>query len=725
MDGPDLQRFRVDSHTSDGQPRSLSSLADDASALAATQQQHHQSHTQQLADPQDAQSLQPLQSALEHPDLHLQHAQEQRHHHNVVHPLNRPASMRPSRPGESVTTELISPQQFHEKLHTYQQTSREQAFPGSLSDGQQMQSCLAHGDQDAHHEQVLSQVRSDLADTAVACNGNGVDDDAHMRNGGLQVSPSFPHHLQLQPQSDGYSVAPELSKQDGGLKDMKLVPDPPDLEYWREKLFNVDETITLTEDQFRTYFPHIDNVYSHRSTQRYKRKPFVSHYWDCRLKGRPPGTPKSDDPNKKKRKRTARQRDLCDVKIKITEYFPGYGVAAVSDFAANGPETTFPSSEFLPSVNSLFHESALGQRRDSQPFGVLTPNPTLPEGHPGANGERFFTIQRVNGNGANGKNDGVGGGHRHTLEESDRVKKNSVQRYLLKEAKEKKKAVTLPRLAQLLQLAHPRDGTMPSQSEAQQKTYHTKATGLAALTAINHSNEEELKLFGSCFCPFVQRVWIALEIKGIPYQYIEVDPYQKPQSLLEVNPRGLVPALRHGDWGSYESSVLLEYDLQLEDLDVGLPLLPPGDAKLRAHCRLWTDHINRHIVPSFYRALQEQEEQKQTANMQELQDGLKTLITAANPEGPFFLGPSISFVDVQIAPWILRLSRVLKPYRGWPDPEPGSRWAAWVNAIEANEHVKATTSSDELYLDSYERYAQNRPNTSQVANAINSGRGLP
>lgn len=164
-----------------------------------------------------------------------------------------------------------------------------------------------------------------------------------------------------------------------------------------------------------------------------------------------------------------------------------------------------------------------------------------------------------------------------------------------------------------------------------------------------------------------------------------------------------MPALRHGDWGSYESSVLLEY---LEDLGVGPHLLPPGDAKLRAHCRLWTDHINRHIVPSFYRVLQEQEEQKQTANVQELQDGLKALITAANPEGPFFLGPTISFVDVQIAPWILRLSRVLKPYRGWPDPEPGSRWAAWVNAIEANEHVKATTSSDELYLDSYERYAR-------------------
>lgn len=59
--------------------------------------------------------------------------------------------------------------------------------------------------------------------------------------------------------------------------------------------------------------------------------------------------------------------------------------------------------------------------------------------------------------------------------------------------------------------------------------------------------------------PFVQRVWIALEAKGIPYQYIEIDPYAKPESLLKINPRGLVPAIQHGNWGCYESNVLLEY----------------------------------------------------------------------------------------------------------------------------------------------------------------------
>ncbi|KAG9910515.1 hypothetical protein KCV05_g14320, partial [Aureobasidium melanogenum] len=53
------------------------------------------------------------------------------------------------------------------------------------------------------------------------------------------------------------------------------------------------------------------------------------------------------------------------------------------------------------------------------------------------------------------------------------------------------------------------------------KTYHKKATGKALETVEKHSQDHELKLFGSCFCPFVQRVWISLEMKGLDYQYIE------------------------------------------------------------------------------------------------------------------------------------------------------------------------------------------------------------
>ncbi|KAJ4296471.1 hypothetical protein N0V90_006516 [Kalmusia sp. IMI 367209] len=254
------------------------------------------------------------------------------------------------------------------------------------------------------------------------------------------------------------------------------------------------------------------------------------------------------------------------------------------------------------------------------------------------------------------------------------------------------------------------------------KTYHKKATGNALVTVKNHSKEDDLKLFGSCFCPFVQRVWISLEHKKIPYQYIEVDPYKKPQSLLDINPRGLVPAIRHGPtWSTHESTVIMEY---LEDLQTGPAILPPNP-QTRATCRLWTDHINRHIVPTFYRLLQAQDPQDQVSHATELRTEIGKLVDVADPTGPFFLGREFGFVDVQMAPWVVRLKKVLGPYRGWPEAEEGSRWKKWVDAIENEPSVRSTTSDDGLYLDSYERYAENRPGTSQVANAVNSGRGLP
>lgn len=168
----------------------------------------------------------------------------------------------------------------------------------------------------------------------------------------------------------------------------------------------------------------MDNIYSHRSTQRYKRKPFVSHYWDCRLKGRPPGTAKSDDPNKKKRKRQARERDLCDVKIKITEYFPGARALMGTDFPVQIPASDNP---FAPG------------RALSTTQGPNNGVPTVSE--PGNDGTRYYTIQRVNGNGANGKGDGTAGAHKHTIEESDKVKKSSLRRHFLKEEKEIRKSM--------------------------------------------------------------------------------------------------------------------------------------------------------------------------------------------------------------------------------------------------------------------------------------------
>jgi len=58
------------------------------------------------------------------------------------------------------------------------------------------------------------------------------------------------------------------------------------------------------------------------------------------------------------------------------------------------------------------------------------------------------------------------------------------------------------------------------------------ATGLAQKTVEEHQAEQPLKLYAGWFCPFVGRAWTVLQEKNIPYQYIEVNPYHKPESLL-------------------------------------------------------------------------------------------------------------------------------------------------------------------------------------------------
>ncbi|OBS27393.1 hypothetical protein FPOA_01335 [Fusarium poae] len=414
----------------------------------------------------------------------------------------------------------------------------------------------------------------------------------------------------------------EVERSHGQLS-TRIVVDPPNLEEWRDKLFNVDEAIILTHEEFETYFPHVDNVYSHRSTQRYKHKPFISHYWDCRMKGRPPGTPKSVDPNKKKRKRTARERDLCDVKIKITEH--------------------------LPSASSELGDISL----------------------PGVDlaGQHFWTIQRVNGNGGNGKGDGVAGPHKHTLQRSDDIKKSSVQRYLTKQ------------------------GGRVSKAKEKANGSDTKATGAALATIRKHAKDNNFKLYAACFCPFSQRVWIALEAKGMSYQYCETNPFRNAEEPLLADSRTCVPAIEHDNWTCSDSAAMLEY---LEDLGQGVPLLPP-DSRSKAKCRLWIGHINHHIVPNFHKLIHNQNPGFEHEAADRLQSSIDILVRGADEKGPFFLGQDLSLVDIHLAPFALRLSRVLAPTRGWCIPPAGSRWAKWLDAIEGDRSVRATTSDHALY----------------------------
>lgn len=268
------------------------------------------------------------------------------------------------------------------------------------------------------------------------------------------------------------------------------------------------------------------------------------------------------------------------------------------------------------------------------------------------------------------------------------------------------------------------------------RSYHIQATGAALATIEQHATDADITLFGACFCPFVQRVWAALEYLGIPYKYYEVDPYQKPKELLELSPKGLVPALRLDSYtpprALNESNVILDYLDDLAGLTTQRSLLPPlQDPYARSLVRLQTDHINRALVPAFYRCLQAQDPAAQAAGSTEFLaavDVLVGLFQRAEREvgvvGLWTEGGKLTLADVAVSPWIFRATNVLKDYRGLELPQ-DAKFQAWLARLLAYPAFACTCSTEQLYMDSYERYAFNRPHTSQVADAINSGKGLP
>lgn len=59
----------------------------------------------------------------------------------------------------------------------------------------------------------------------------------------------------LQVSGDGLDVSAAAAEiNDTHLGGLKIVPNPPDLDAWRARLFNVDEPITFTEEQYVVAF---------------------------------------------------------------------------------------------------------------------------------------------------------------------------------------------------------------------------------------------------------------------------------------------------------------------------------------------------------------------------------------------------------------------------------------------------------------------------------------
>nr|GEW78106.1 probable glutathione S-transferase [Tanacetum cinerariifolium] len=163
--------------------------------------------------------------------------------------------------------------------------------------------------------------------------------------------------------------------------------------------------------------------------------------------------------------------------------------------------------------------------------------------------------------------------------------------------------------------------------------------------------KEEVVLVNFWSSPFGSRVKIALEEKGIDYEYKEEDLLNKSSFLRTINPvYGKVPVLIHNAKSICESLNIVEYINEVwSDRS---PSFLPADPHERAQARFWADFIDKELYEAskkIYRCTGEE----QVSGKKDVLRILK-LVEGQLGDKTFFGGDNLGIVDITLIPFYSR-----------------------------------------------------------------------
>ena len=157
-----------------------------------------------------------------------------------------------------------------------------------------------------------------------------------------------------------------------------------------------------------------------------------------------------------------------------------------------------------------------------------------------------------------------------------------------------------------------------------------------------------MNLYSGTTCPFSQRCRIVLYEKGMDFQIVDVDLFNKPEDIAIINPYNRVPVLVDRDLVLYESNIINEYI----DERFPHPQLMPPDPQTRAKARQLLFTMEQELF-SHIDALEKNLKSADKARAH-MRDRLIELAPMFNKQ-KFLLGDDFSMLDVAIAPLLWRL----------------------------------------------------------------------
>ncbi len=158
-----------------------------------------------------------------------------------------------------------------------------------------------------------------------------------------------------------------------------------------------------------------------------------------------------------------------------------------------------------------------------------------------------------------------------------------------------------------------------------------------------------MTLYSGTTDPYSHRCRIVLFEKGMDFQVIDVDVFNKPEDLAVMNPYNRVPVLVERDLILYEANIINEYI----DERFPHPQLMPADPVMRARARLFLHRFEQELfchIEGLESGVQKTMEKARVAVRENL-----TQISPVFGKQKFMLGDEFSMLDVAIAPLLWRL----------------------------------------------------------------------